>query len=290
MAQDVPSITSKRYMTYICEYEDNTTGFLRTSFAFVDGEHAVWYGQIDNVRRHDMTIEDMRRVMHRLPDDILYPEVISGLTILPDADAVKKCYIKGPELFALEDPEMNSKLPKLLIKEAQILELLKPHGHKDLAKYHGCVSKRGRIVGIALDRHSILLPYRLKQDPRDLDIAACMDGLRAGVEHLHSLGFAHNNLKPSTIALDAADQPVILDFEACRRFGEPLLNGRRRRWNDEDCRASDRHHDISALLEIESWLLRQRPPREEETQEPPTMIRPLESCIKKLVAYLLGQH
>lgn len=51
-----------------------------------------------------------------------------------------------------------------------------------------------------------------------------MDGIRAGVEHLHSLGFAHNDLNPMNIALDGDDNLIILDFGSCRRFGEQVLS------------------------------------------------------------------
>jgi len=39
-----------------------------------------------------------------------------------------------------------------------------------------------------------------------------MDGIRAGVEHLHSLGLAHNGLNPTNIAVNTEDNPIQLDF------------------------------------------------------------------------------
>lgn len=43
------------------------------------------------------------------------------------------------------------------------------------------------------------------------------------VEHLHRCGFAHGNLRPSNILVNAADQPVLIDFETCCSRHNPLF-------------------------------------------------------------------
>ena len=145
-------------------------------------------------------------------------------------------------------------LPKMLAAEAHVLESLKPHAHKNLVKYHGCVSARGRIVGLALEKHDIILQYRFEDDPRELDLSACIGGLRAGIQHLHALGYAHNDLNPMNVAMDRDDRPVILDFGSCRKFGETLLSGGTPGWIDEDFSTTAAHQDLSALLKLEAWL------------------------------------
>jgi serine/threonine protein kinase len=52
-----------------------------------------------------------------------------------------------------------------------------------------------------------------------------MRDIRAGARHLHSLGLAHNDLNPTNIAVDGDDDPILLDFGSCRRFGEHLSGG-----------------------------------------------------------------
>lgn len=101
----------------------------------------------------------------------------------------------------------------------------------------------------------MILQDRFEDDPRPLDVAACMNRIREGVEHLHALGYAHNDLNPTNIALDRFDQPVILDFGSCRRFGEALLSGGTPGWVNENYDTSSRHHDQSALVKLESWLV-----------------------------------
>lgn len=250
-----PQLTSKRDLTDLCEVEDFETGsVLRTTFSFVDGYNSVWFGQVPGVRKYDLTVEDLNRNLHLIPDEIIYPELTSGLTIVTDDDDVKCYYIKRPKLLCLDDPEATQLLPRMLVEEARVLEFLKPYRHRNLVQYHGCILKQGRIAGIALEKYDIILQYRFEDDPRALNVTACMNGIRAGVEHLHSLGLAHNDLNPMNIALDKDDQPVILDFGSCRKFGDALLSGGTPGWIDEDYSTSAQHHDETALQKLELWL------------------------------------
>jgi serine/threonine protein kinase len=142
----------------------------------------------------------------------------------------------------------------MLVEEAHVLEYLEPHPHRNLLRYQGCITARGRIVGLESQKYDIILQYRFRNDPRELDLASCMRGLRAGIEHLHSLGYAHNVLNPMNIAVDKDDQPVILDFGSCRKFGETLLSGGTPGWIDEDYSTSAAHQDLGALRKLEAWL------------------------------------
>lgn len=98
------------------------------------------------------------------------------------------------------------------------------------------------------------MQYRYEDDPRPSDVTACMDGIRAGVHHLHALGLAHNDLNPPNMAPDKNDNPIILDFGSCRRFREQINPGDTPGWDDEDCTISARHHDEMAIGKLKSWL------------------------------------
>ncbi|KAK1056105.1 hypothetical protein LTR33_013977 [Friedmanniomyces endolithicus] len=197
-------IKSRHDLTDLCEVEDIETGaVLRSTFTFVDADDIVWFGQVCGVRKYDLTLEDLRQNLQRIPDDTIYPEVTPGLTILTDDEDPEILYIKRPKLLCLDDTEETRMIPRLLLEEARILQTLKPH--PNLVRYHGCMSKRGRVVGIAVEKHDIILQYRFEDDPRELDVAACVDGIRAGVAHLHFLGHAHNDLNPMNMALDKND-------------------------------------------------------------------------------------
>lgn len=250
-----PPITSTRDLTELCEVEDSESGsFLRSTFAFVDSQDTVWFGQALGVRKFDLTVEDLRRSLREIADDTVYPEVTPGLTIVAADNELKSLYIKRPKLLCLDNPDEAQLLPRLLADEARTLECLQRCKHKNLVRYYGCISRRGKIVGIALEKYDVILQYRFEDDPREFNIDACVSGIRAGMKHLHSLGFAHNDLNPMNIALDKDDQPVILDFGSCRRFGEMLLSGGTPGWMDEDYSTSSPHHDESALRKVEAWL------------------------------------
>lgn len=77
-----------------------------------------------------------------------------------------------------------------------------------------------------------------------------MAGLRAGIQHLHSLGYAHNDLNPMNIALDGDDQPVILDLGSCGRCGERLLSGGTPGWVEEDYSTSSPDQNLGTLRRL----------------------------------------
>jgi serine/threonine protein kinase len=87
---------------------------------------------------------------------------------------------------------------------------------------------------MAFKKHEVTLQYRFKNDSNSFDIVACMKGIRAGIEHLHSFGFAHNNLNLMDIALDSNYNTIILDFGSCRQFGEQLFSTGTYGWIEED--------------------------------------------------------
>lgn len=113
---------------------------------------------------------------------------------------------------------------------------------------------RGRITGIALDNHAIVLHYRHKDVPYPLEIDACMRKIREGAKHIHSLGFARNDLNPTNILLGSNENLVMIDFSSCKRVGEELISGGTYGWIDEDYSTSAQSHDESALDKIDKWL------------------------------------
>ncbi|KAF2766892.1 hypothetical protein EJ03DRAFT_254282, partial [Teratosphaeria nubilosa] len=164
-------------------------------------------------------------------------------------------YIKRPKLLCLDDPEETKLLPALLLGEITILERLKVQHHPNIARYFGCTTRRGRITGIVLEKYEVILQYRFEDDPRRLDIQGCMKQIQEGIEHLHSLGLAHNDLNPMNIGFTKDDVPVIFDFGSCREFGEPLISAGTPGWVDEDCVESAAQNDIAVLARLESSMI-----------------------------------
>ncbi|KAF2245243.1 hypothetical protein BU26DRAFT_377545, partial [Trematosphaeria pertusa] len=74
----------------------------------------------------------------------------------------------------------------ILLEEAKILEFLEQHRYLNIIRYYGCTVNRGCITGLALKRHEVILQYCYEDVPHNLNIAACMAGIRASVRHLYS--------------------------------------------------------------------------------------------------------
>ncbi|KAI4703464.1 hypothetical protein J4E89_010040 [Alternaria sp. Ai002NY15] len=249
------NIRSKRDLKQLCEVVHIETGaFIRSTFTYIDDHERAWFGQTTEKRKYDLTVEDLNRLLQQVPDEKIYPLKTTGLSIVPE-ETRSQYYIERPKLLCLDDEAETKLLPQLLLGEAEVLQFLEQNPHPNIIRFHGCTVSRSRFTGIALDQYSVMLQYRHKDVSQPLDIETCMRGIRSALKHLHFLGLAHNDLNPSNIALDTNDNPILLDFGSCRRFGEVLLTGGTPGWIDEDYSTSAQCHDELAAEKIETWLL-----------------------------------
>ncbi|KAH7886444.1 hypothetical protein F5I97DRAFT_1967788 [Phlebopus sp. FC_14] len=58
-----------------------------------------------------------------------------------------------------------------------------------------------------------------ERDPKDR-VSMIIKGVRAGLDHLHGLGYVHNDVTPESIMIEDDDNPVLTDFSACGRLRE----------------------------------------------------------------------
>ncbi len=75
-----------------------------------------------------------------------------------------------------------------------------------------------------LDKHPHDLGHYMKNDLGVLDVDMFMAGLESAVQHLHSLGFAHNDVNPANILVDKVGMPVLVDFGSRREIGRKLTS------------------------------------------------------------------
>jgi serine/threonine protein kinase len=94
------------------------------------------------------------------------------------------------------------------------------------------------------------LKQRLQSDVRDFNMEVCMSSITAAVNHLHSLGLAHNDLKPMNMMVDEQDTTFIIDLGSRQPFGRTLITAGTPGWTEEDYTVSARHHDEIALGKI----------------------------------------
>lgn len=85
-----------------------------------------------------------------------------------------------------------------------------------------------------------------------------MEALESAIDHLHSLGWAHNDLNPGNVLVDKSGMPVLIDFDSCHEIGQKLLTSRGTEgWRDVDINdydTSEKSHDIFALGKLRAWL------------------------------------
>jgi serine/threonine protein kinase len=95
-----------------------------------------------------------------------------------------------------------------------------------------------------------------KRPLKDVDLF--LEGIKRGLEHLHSLGLVHNNINPANIMFPTKDDDataMIIDFRSCRRIGEPTEDVLRTvEWYDVDEATCLPSGDLDAVDEMAEWL------------------------------------
>ena len=253
-APRVKSVRDLQHLSEVFSWEDDENGnpiFLYSSFGFISDDHIVYFGQ-SKLRKYDLTPEILNESLELIPDEQVYPEAAPHITTAP-TPLGSNFFVKGPSLTGCI-PFSSGLLSKLLLQEAEILELLMSHPHPNIVRYHGCLIERGRIVGLVLDRYSLTLKQRVQSDVRDFNIEVCMSGITAAVHHLHSLGLGHNDLKPENVLVNELDRAIITDLGSCQPFGKPLITAGTPGWIEEEYTVSAQRNDEVALGKIRTWL------------------------------------
>ncbi|KAF2245859.1 kinase-like protein [Trematosphaeria pertusa] len=185
-----PQVTTWEDLTFLHEEFDEETGeFRHTTFAVVDEDDTAFFGK-SNHPKHDITFEQLTSALAPIPDDDLFPEWMPLIVL--------------------------NLIPKGLLEEAKAMEILSQHSHPNIIHYHGCRVRRGRIVGLVLDRHPNTLTDYLNNKVEIVDKEPFMQALESAIRHLHSLGWAHNDLNPGNVLVNKAGMPVLVDFGSAR--------------------------------------------------------------------------
>ncbi|KAF2272407.1 uncharacterized protein EI97DRAFT_208667 [Westerdykella ornata] len=207
----------------ICEHgeifveKDGDVIFDHTKIILRDADDEYFYAKI-NQRMTRFSIVDINGLdTTRIPTDQIWPLANPKFSRVPDS-LPPTSYLKRPRLlyYGLDDLDCGSHI----LTEVEACEILKRHPHSNIAPYLGCIVKAGRIRGLAFARYFVTLSQMLK-DGTPFDRGHCLRGIEAGVRHMHKLGLVHNDLTPTNIMMDG-DNPVIIDFDSCKREGDGL--------------------------------------------------------------------
>ncbi|KAL4861371.1 hypothetical protein BDV12DRAFT_180382 [Aspergillus spectabilis] len=202
------------------------------------------------------TLEDLQEVK-QIPTENRGPEVITAWSAV---------YVKKPSLLAYTD----GNLEKRIAREVATCEILRKNPHPNIATYYGYNEIHGRVAGLCFKRYTATLleavnPQRLGKvaflsSARDLvkgNMISGLEGIRAAIKHLHSLGLFHNDINPANIMIDDDGTLVLIDFDSCRYIGEPLRDTETKRthhWHDPSVEVSLEKNDFDAFNELQIWL------------------------------------
>lgn len=240
------------------EVVDGQHKFLRTVWAVLDEDDVGWRGQKD-VRKYYISMPEFESGLERVPDAWLFPEMSPEFTTAPDNGVGEDLYIKRPNITRYDPVDVGDvvpSVPRVLLDEVRIMEFLAKHPHPNIVRYHGCRVQRGRVTGLVLDRHGIVLDAL--EDDENLRASLNKDSILADIEtavaHLHSLGLAHNDLNPANVVVDKNNKAILIDFGSCQPFGKGLMSTGTPGWVDEEFTTSAKQHDLAALPKIKAWM------------------------------------
>ncbi|SMY25251.1 unnamed protein product [Zymoseptoria tritici ST99CH_1A5] len=212
--------------------------------AFVDGN--AYVGKSTH-GLDDLDEQDVFDLLEPVPSDNIFPIFSDDLTQAPPFDTDEH-YLKAPQ-FTYEDRQPGRTfVADRMRNEATTLELLSEKPHPSLAKYYGCVVKDGRVTHLSLARYHCNLVQHVQVGLSEEDCDRILEQLRSGLEYLHGLGIAHNDINPENVCIDASGHAVIIDFDSAAPFGEALVKGRSTR------QISDPENDFEGLQLIRDFL------------------------------------
>jgi serine/threonine protein kinase len=225
------------------------------TWTFIDEDDQAFFGTADCAKR-DLTLRQVNDGLKRIPDEDIYPLPPVNIT-KSDLISRHEYYLKRPKISNYGKLKDLKLIPQMLLDEIEVLELLEKHPHPNFVHYLGSVVKRERVIGFALERYPQTIETRLKTKTASFDGVAAMAEIQSAIKHLHSLGFAHNDLNPSNIMVKENDHIIIIDLGSSRRFGERLTSGGTRGWVDENLETSEIQNDEIALGKIRAWMQRE---------------------------------
>lgn len=261
VGQEVPAslVTSWKSFTSITESfkhdENDELVFSSTNYILLDeSDGTVYYGSL-GIPKLQISLDQARRSLKKIPEEEIYPLLPPELSPLALTAITPDQYIKRPKFLSYSWSAGMQVIAARFLEEARTLDLVRRNPHPNVVSFEGCVVRNGRIVGLAMKRYPVTLAQRRKtEDKKPLDHVACYRGIERGVQHLHSLGIAHNDINPSNVMLDEGDCAVIVDLWACKPFGETLTEAGTPKWNEGFDRTSTVNNDKIGLKKLREWL------------------------------------
>ena len=264
-----PHINDWDDFTYVSEeFDSETYEFQYTMLSVIDPDDVIYYCELP-IRKAEISFQQVTAALKPIPDREIFPKFplseANEFTQVCNLPENVEVFIKRPNLSQYDVYKRHNVvhlLAQCLLEEARTMEFLSKHPHPHIVQYHDCRSRRGYLTGIVLSRSSHDLKDYLRKGVGIIDKAAFMNALGSAIRHLHSLGWAHNDLNPTNVLVDESEaargMPVLIDFGSARKIGSLLGTSRGTSgWIEgriEDYTTSRKEHDIFALDKLRMWL------------------------------------
>ncbi|KAI8947836.1 kinase-like domain-containing protein [Xylaria longipes] len=250
-----PPVTSFQDLTIIEAFDPGSNKPKYTTFYSLTPGDELFFGESTKGKR-ELSLEEYRALLKRVGDEEIYPQVPTNLqlTIAPAELDNSNAFIKRPGLNCYESMKGTNHVPKSVLDETTIMELVSKTPHPNIIGYHGCRVKRGRITALVLELlDQTLTQYKSDGKLQSLDKDAFISNLQSAVDYLHSLGLAHNDINPDNIMVKDG-MPVLIDFGSCAPVGQRLQSLGTEGWYEELFFTSQFKHDIYSMGKLREWL------------------------------------
>ncbi|GAW24969.1 hypothetical protein ANO14919_145660 [Xylariales sp. No.14919] len=234
--------------------KDDDVSFAYTKIILRDADGEYFYAKTSQRIFQSPTIDINALDKVPVPADRIYPLFSPGFTLAPNPLPTTS-YVKRPSLLCYENTPDTLGYDRQILAEVAACEVLREYPHPNIVQYLGCIIKAGRIRGLGFAKYSVTLSQMLK-DGTYFCRSSCLLGIEAGISHMHQLGLVHNDLNPSNIMMDG-DNPVIIDFDSCKREGEELgSKAGTHGWTLDGENYARRENDLYSLSKIRAALLK----------------------------------
>ncbi|KAK7040989.1 hypothetical protein R3P38DRAFT_3260804 [Favolaschia claudopus] len=172
----------------------------KLEFAFVkiiwqkDGN--FYFTKHSSPSAQDCPVDDLFVGATLIPREYYTTDPLPQLTRATRPPDAPEFYVKKPHGNGGNTAAQN------LAHEAQICNVLMKHPHPNICNYYGYIASHtdGRMEALLFDRHGSDLRKTVR-DKLEVNVDVVVAGISAGIQHLHSLGYVHNDINPSNVVL-----------------------------------------------------------------------------------------
>jgi len=151
------------------------------------------------------------------------------------------------------------RIKDIVLREIQTCEILRRHPHPNVCLYKGVdYDKHFQVTGLLFERYDANL-RDFVLDQHHFDVWKCIQDIRQGIAHMHSLGLVHCDIKPSNILVDiTAQRFVVGDFDSTHKIDAPLeIKWGTAGWTPKAVQTAGRASfdiDLYAFDMLKAWL------------------------------------